>query len=69
MAGLEGKPDIRIRQGVKGGLYYLGLNQKNPYLAKPEVRQALKYLVDYTAIARTIMAGQAAVHCSGASTA
>jgi len=62
LAGLEGKPGIRIRQGVKGGLYYLGLNQKNEHLAKPEVRQALKYLVDYQGITGTILAGQAAVH-------
>jgi peptide/nickel transport system substrate-binding protein len=62
LAGLEGDPGIRIRHGVKGGLYYLGLNQKNAYLAKPEVRQALKYLVDYQAIAGTILAGQGAVH-------
>jgi peptide/nickel transport system substrate-binding protein len=62
LAGLEGDPDIRIRHGVKGGLYYLGLNQKNAHLAKPEVRQALKYLVDYEAIAASILAGQATVH-------
>lgn len=53
---------IKIDSGVKGGLYYLGLNQKNEDLAKPEVRQALKYLVDYQAIADTIMAGQVEVH-------
>jgi peptide/nickel transport system substrate-binding protein len=47
---------------VKGTVYYLGLNQKNPNLAKPEVRQALKYLVDYAAIADTIMKGQVEVH-------
>ena len=47
LAGLVDNPNIRIRQGRKGSLYYLGLNQKNTYLAKPEVRQALKYLVDY----------------------
>ena len=62
LAGLQGDPDIRIRDGVKGGLYYLGLNQKNAHLAKPEVRQALKHLVDYQAIAGTILAGQATVH-------
>jgi len=47
---------------VKGSIYYLGLNQKNEYLAKPEVRQALKYLVDYAAIADTIMKDQVIVH-------
>ncbi len=47
IAALEGNPDIAIESGVKGSIYYLGLNQKNEYLSKPEVRQAMKYLVDY----------------------
>ena len=55
-------PDIKIESGPKGTVYYLGLNQKNPNLAKPEVRQALKYLVDYSAIADTIMKNKGEVH-------
>jgi peptide/nickel transport system substrate-binding protein len=54
--------DIKIDSGVKGSVYYLGLNQKNPTLAKPEVREALKYLVDYSAIADTVMKGKVQVH-------
>ncbi|WP_112662894.1 ABC transporter substrate-binding protein [Microvirga flavescens] len=55
-------PDIKIQNGPKGTVYYLGLNQKNPNLAKPEVRQALKWLVDYSAIADTIMKNKGEVH-------
>jgi peptide/nickel transport system substrate-binding protein len=55
-------PDIKVESGVKGTVYYLGLNQKNPTLAKPEVRQALKYLVDYDAIADTIMKNKGKNH-------
>ncbi|KFG67405.1 ABC transporter substrate-binding protein [Microvirga sp. BSC39] len=55
-------PDIKIQSAPKGTVYYLGLNQKNPNLAKPEVRQALKYLVDYQAIADTIMKYKGDVH-------
>jgi len=55
-------PDIKIQSGPKGTVYYLGLNQKNANLAKPEVRQALKYLVDYAALADTIMKHKAEVH-------
>ncbi len=62
LAGLEGNPDIRIRQGVKGTLYYLGLNQKNEYLSRPQVRQALKYLIDYRGLENSIMKGKAVVH-------
>ena len=38
-----------------GSVFYIGLNQKNPVLAKPEVREAMKWLVDYSAIEATIM--------------
>src|SRR5918997_3428221 len=55
-------PDIKIQSGPKGTVYYLGLNQKNPNLAKPEVREALKWLVDYSAIADTIMKNKGEVH-------
>lgn len=62
IAALKQTAGIKIQTGDKGGIYYLGLNQKNENLAKPQVRQALKYLVDYQAIADTIMAGKVDVH-------
>ncbi|WP_293797401.1 ABC transporter substrate-binding protein [uncultured Bosea sp.] len=48
---------IKIVQGDKGYILYLGLNQKNPNLAKPEVREALKLLVDYGSIEKNILEG------------
>ena len=62
MAALEGTDGIRIDTGIKGSVYYLGLNQKNENLARPEVREAMKHLVDYEAIADTIMSGKVKVH-------
>ncbi|MGH6947343.1 MAG: ABC transporter substrate-binding protein [Kiloniellales bacterium] len=62
LASLESNDDIRIRSGVKGSIYYLGLNQKNPNLAKPQVRQALKYLVDYDGMANSFLKGQSIKH-------
>ena len=41
---------------------YLGLNQKNPILAKPEVRQALKMLVDYKSVEENILKGTRVTH-------
>ncbi|MFL5202134.1 MAG: ABC transporter substrate-binding protein, partial [Microvirga sp.] len=38
IAAVSKNPDIKIQSGPKGTVYYLGLNQKNPNLAKPEVR-------------------------------
>lgn len=62
LKAVAGNPDIVVEKGVKGSIYYLGLNQKNEHLAKPQVRQALKYLVDYDAIAETIMNGLVIKH-------
>jgi peptide/nickel transport system substrate-binding protein len=62
IAAVAKNPDIKIQSGPKGTVYYLGLNQKNPNLAKPEVRLAIKYLVDYGAIADTIMKSKGEVH-------
>ena len=59
---LADNDDIVIESGVKGSIYYLGLSQKNEYLAKPQVRQAMKYLIDYATIADTIMKGKVEVH-------
>lgn len=62
LAAVARNPEIAITAAPKGGLWYLGLNQKNPNLAKPEVREALKWLVDYQGIVGTIMKGRAESH-------
>ena len=62
LKAVSSNPDITTQSAVKGTVYYLGLNQKNENLAKPEVREALKYLVDYQAIADTIMNNLGKVH-------
>jgi peptide/nickel transport system substrate-binding protein len=43
-------------------VYYISLNQKNPHLARPEVREALKWLVDYSAIGATLIKNIGVVH-------
>ena len=52
---LAANKDIRSTATPKGTVYYFSLNQKNPTLAKPEVREAFKWLVDYDAIAKTLI--------------
>lgn len=54
--------DIRITSTPLGTVYYLGLNQKNPYLSKPEVREAFKWLVDYDAIGATLIKNIGVIH-------
>ncbi|HEX6016335.1 MAG TPA: ABC transporter substrate-binding protein, partial [Geminicoccaceae bacterium] len=62
LAAVAQNEDIEITKSPKGAIWYLGLNQKNPNLAKPEVRDAMKRLVDYDALVNTILKGSAAVH-------
>ena len=64
LAAVASNPDIKVTPSPKGAIWYLGLNQKNPNLAKPEVREAMKYLVDYDAIVGTILKGKAQTHQS-----
>ncbi|HEV7371341.1 ABC transporter substrate-binding protein [Arenibaculum sp.] len=59
---LRANDAIDIVESPKGTLWYFGLNQKNEILAKPEVRQAMRYVVDYDGIRQTIMNGQGTVH-------
>ncbi len=62
VAAMADNPDIVIEGVPKGAIYYLGLNQKNENLAKPEVRQALKYLIPYQELADTVVKGDMVVH-------
>ena len=62
LAALASNPDIKIQAGPKGTIFYLAMNQKNEFLSKPEVREAMKYLVDYQTLADTILAGKVEVH-------
>ncbi|MDH5246326.1 MAG: ABC transporter substrate-binding protein [Betaproteobacteria bacterium] len=62
LAALASNKDIRTTSTPKGTVYYISLNQKNPMLAKPEVREAMKWLVDYAAIGDTLIKNIGVVH-------
>ena len=62
LAALAANKAIKTTSTSKGTVYYIGLNQKNPNLAKPEVREALKWLVDYAAIGDTLIKNIGTVH-------
>jgi peptide/nickel transport system substrate-binding protein len=55
LAALSSNKSIKTTSAPKGTVYYISLNQKNPNLAKPEVREAMKWLVDYAAIGDTLI--------------
>ncbi len=56
--------DLASTSAPKGTVYYISLNQKNPNLAKPEVVEAFKYLVDYDGIGATLIKGIGEIHQS-----
>ncbi len=51
---LEGNPNFVRASASKASVNYLAMNQKHPMLAKPEVRQAIKWAIDYQTIAKNI---------------
>src|SRR5690606_16121804 len=59
---ISGKEGLEVTSAPKGTIYYFSLNQKNETLAKPEVIEALKYLVDYDAIGETLIKGIGNIH-------
>jgi len=64
LAAIKSNANIETTKGDKGYILYLGLNTKNPNFAKPEVREAMKWLVDYEAIEKNIVEGTFQQHQS-----
>jgi peptide/nickel transport system substrate-binding protein len=62
LEGLAGNPDMRLDRHLQSLITYLALNQRNPDLRRPQVIEAIKYLVDYDGIERAILGPTAAVH-------
>jgi peptide/nickel transport system substrate-binding protein len=59
---VRGNPNIALQEAPKGSIVYIALSQKNANLAKPEVREAVKWLVDYDGIEKNIVRGRYVVH-------
>nr|WP_265310928.1 ABC transporter substrate-binding protein [Verminephrobacter aporrectodeae] len=55
IAALSANQDVKLTSAPKATVYYISLNQKNATLAKPEVREAFKWLIDYAAIGDTLI--------------
>ncbi len=56
LATLGKDPAYTLVTSPKSYINYLALNQSHPELAKPQVRQSIKWAVDYQGIAETITA-------------
>jgi peptide/nickel transport system substrate-binding protein len=55
---------LRLSAAPQGNLMYVGMNQNVPDLAKPEVRQAIKWAIDYQGIQKNITPYTHQVHQS-----
>ncbi|MEM1345596.1 MAG: ABC transporter substrate-binding protein, partial [Pseudomonadota bacterium] len=62
IAAVSAEEGITVDSDLRGRIMYFSLNQKNPILSKPKVREAVKYLVDYQTMADTFLRGQYTVH-------
>jgi peptide/nickel transport system substrate-binding protein len=62
IAGVRRANGIAIDDELRGRLMYISVNQKHPILSKPEVRQAIKYLVDYEGMQNSFLKGQYTIH-------
>lgn len=55
VVALSTNKDVKVASTPKGSSMYISMNMKNPHFAKPEVREAMKYLIDYAAIGDTLI--------------
>ena len=55
-------PDLKVQDEQRGRIFYVAMNEKVEALAKSEVIEAIKYLIDYEGIAGTIKKYQATPH-------
>jgi peptide/nickel transport system substrate-binding protein len=62
IASVVHDPAYAVVQHLSGRINYIAMNMLNPMLAKPEVREAIKWAIDYEAIQKNIMPLTAKVH-------
>ena len=54
LKAVKGRPEFTLSSRSQGTLNYIALNQSMPELAHPDVAQAVKWAIDYDAIAKNI---------------
>jgi len=61
---LRGRDDLRIDEFARGTIQYFSANLTDPAFSNPKVVEALKYLLDYEAVANNLLDGQVFPHQS-----
>jgi peptide/nickel transport system substrate-binding protein len=62
LAAVKKDANIKFQSYPKSTLWYMGLNTKNQYLGNKDARQAMKYLVDYDGLQKTMFNGTGIIH-------
>ena len=62
LKGLEGNADVIVGDYPKAALTYVATNNAHDILGKPQVRLAMRYLIDYEGMANSFLAGQYKIH-------
>ncbi|WP_175869151.1 ABC transporter substrate-binding protein [Bartonella gabonensis] len=57
LADLQAKTDIKIERVLEPSMMYWGLNTTHPAFANEKVRLAMRYLIDYEGLGKTVLKG------------
>ena len=60
--GMADADGVGVHTELRGRLMYISLNGKHPVLSKPEVKTAIKYLIDYEGMQNSFLDGQYTIH-------
>ena len=60
--GMSGAEGVDVHTELRGRLMYISLNGKHPVLSMPEVKTAIKYLIDYEGMQNSFLDGQYTIH-------
>ncbi len=62
VAGLAGKPAVRVETYPQAAIHWISFNQKTAALTNPAVWRAARYLIDYKGMADTFLKGQMEIY-------
>ena len=54
-ASLDANPAVTVQKVVGDGFYHIAMNTKHPILGNPDVRRALRYLIPYDGLQKSVM--------------
>jgi peptide/nickel transport system substrate-binding protein len=62
LKAVKSDPNVKFVSSPKSTLWYMGMNVQNKYLGNVDVREAMKYLVDYEGLQKTMFNDRGVIH-------